>query len=501
MIGKERVRMPVLDPTTSPSAILGLIETSPYLKRMGISIEGGAIRKIRPKEDGKLEVQYQFELVNTATAETSTATVLGKFYPDDKGEKKYLTLLENLRGAEYFAAGSTLRGFAAYFADGSLRGFACYIPALRLLLQTPLEDKKLTGLELALDAERMKSFLAGYVGVGVPGPESIRTCAIDILRYKPGNRCTLRYRLEGVTDDDRPPIAEEGSPSAVGGRRASTCHAQRPFSVIGKLYGDGREGPRIFAIMGEMARLGFGRDAADGIRIPQPYGFIPGLQMVLMEDVPSPSLKQNLASPTLDEHLQRVARALQKIHHCPLSLIRSQRVLKKFSAAGRVSNLSRGVSKATKACPALRLPLKASLKGLKALAPSIYCPLPVLIHGALYPAECLMDGNVLTILDLDNLCNADPAIDLGNFLGHLRWKSRQLEWSPEEARRHEETFLKAYRADMPPDLMHRIDFYTRASMLRIAARLALQPENLPLASALLEETMRGYTVEQRPRVW
>jgi hypothetical protein len=484
--------MPVLDAAMSPSAIIGMIETWPYLNTMGISIAGGEVKKVRPKESGKLEVEYQFEMVNSTTAETFMATVLGKFYPDDKGEKKYRKLLENLRGSEYFAAGSTLRGFAVYFADGSLRGFAFYIPELRLLLQTPLEDKKLPGLELALDHERMKSFLAGHASPATPGRERVVACGIDILRYKPGKRCTLRYRLETM---------DQATGSEPGGAPSHFAGELRQRSLIGKLYGDGQEGARIFGIMSELARRGFDRGADDGIKIPHPHGYIPGLQMVVMEDVPNLSLKEMLSAPGLDQHLRRAAQALLKIHGCPLWVVRRQRVTRKFQVEGRVSIVKQAVSKAIRACPALRIPFKASMGGIKDLAHGISCPQPTLIHGSLYLAEFLVGDGEMTIVDFDTFCNADPAIDVGNFLGHLRWKGRQLEWSPEEARSHAETFLAAYHADMPPDLMRRIDFYTRLALLRIAARVALQPRNLALASGLLEETMRGYSFERGPRVW
>ena len=37
--------------------------------------------------------------------------------------------------------------------------------------------------------------------------------------------------------------------------------------------------------MRELTRRGFGPDAPDGIRVPQPLGYIDRLEMVLMEDV------------------------------------------------------------------------------------------------------------------------------------------------------------------------------------------------------------------------
>lgn len=45
----------------------------------------------------------------------------------------------------------------------------------------------------------------------------------------------------------------------------------------------------------------------------------------------------------------------------------------------------------------------------------------VLIHGDLKCDNLIVDGDRLTILDLDRVCWADPALDLGKFLADLRW--------------------------------------------------------------------------------
>ena len=43
----------------------------------------------------------------------------------------------------------------------------------------------------------------------------------------------------------------------------------------------------------------------------------------------------------------------------------------------------------------------------------------VLSHGDFTPAQVLLDGQDVAVVDLDTLCWADPALDLGRFLAHL----------------------------------------------------------------------------------
>ena len=41
------------------------------------------------------------------------------------------------------------------------------------------------------------------------------------------------------------------------------------------------------------------------------------------------------------------------------------------------------------------------------------------IHRDFYPAQVLVEGNRLFLVDFDLYCEGDPALDAGNFLGHL----------------------------------------------------------------------------------
>ena len=191
----------------SPATIRGIVGEWPGFREMGISIDGCEVRKVRPKKHGGLEVQYQLDLRWTprfggqgggGAAGPFRTTVLGEFYKDDMGEKDYLKLLEGLNGTVHLFADPMARGFTLLFADLSLKGFALYDAEHRLWLHSLIADKKLPGLQVALDPTAMKPILGAYWPPSACEEEQILGCEVEILRYKPGKRCTLRYRLEDM---------------------------------------------------------------------------------------------------------------------------------------------------------------------------------------------------------------------------------------------------------------------------------------------------------------
>src|SRR5438445_681899 len=160
--GRERhpMNMKEFETAMSPATVVGIVRQWPGLRAIGISMDGCDVRKVRPKQHGGLEVEYQFDLLKGGGGGPFRATVLGEFYPDDRGEKEYLNLLEGLNGTAHLSAGSRPRGFTLLFADSTLRGFALYDAAHRLLLRSPIADKKLPGLQRALDPDAMLRLLS-----------------------------------------------------------------------------------------------------------------------------------------------------------------------------------------------------------------------------------------------------------------------------------------------------------------------------------------------------
>jgi len=450
----------VIEVVKSPNRIAEIVRTWPSLKRRGLAVDGCVVKRVRPTDEGDLELEYQLLLVNCRTAEPFKSTILGKIYPDGKGEKKYRKLLESFEGREQDSV------------EPDMRNFALYVPELSLLLRSPCMDEKLPGLDVALEPEAMKPLLARYLEADTAGRESIQSCAIETLRYKAGKRYILRYALETVDAED--------------GR----TH-QRSF--IGKMYSDPVRATRVFTVMQQMVELGFGRDATDGIRIPHPYGYLDELQMIVMEDVPGSQLKEDLSAPRFVDDLQAAARALVKIHRCPIKTdsAHQEKTEKKYQHEEQIAALDEWVTKAVQVYPEAKESIEQTFRTIAALDHDLDDVEPTLVHASFSLREVLVGDNGVTIVDLDRLCNADPALDLGKLLANLKHKSDEDGLPQELIHDYGLAFLAAYDPNMPAELLRRADYYYRACLMRVACRCSLQPKKQTLVAALLDEAMRG----------
>jgi aminoglycoside phosphotransferase (APT) family kinase protein len=111
-------------------------------------------------------------------------------------------------------------------------------------------------------------------------------------------------------------------------------------------------------------------------------------------------------------------------------------------------------------------------------------------HGDFTPSQILFDGTDVGLIDFDNLCRAEPALDLGQFCAYMT--AAALKAQPSDRATNElgsqlrQRFLEAYGgtaiiADVD-ELGERVRAYERLSLLRMTVRARRQ---LKTARALL----------------
>jgi ABC-type multidrug transport system fused ATPase/permease subunit len=120
----------------------------------------------------------------------------------------------------------------------------------------------------------------------------------------------------------------------------------------------------------------------------------------------------------------------------------------------------------------------------------------VLSHGDFTPSQVLLDGPVPAVVDLDTLCWADPAFDLGRYLAHLHLLARKA-GGPGRRERIDGLggeFLRGYaevstRTSSAAVAADRIAFYMATSLARSALHSCrqLKPERFEVALSLLQE--------------
>jgi hypothetical protein len=321
----------------------------------------------------------------------------------------------------------------------------------------------------------------------VPADARLRRVVAEPVRYKPGDRCVIRYRLRfGDTE-----VGEAaGAPSTTG-------------SIVAKLY---REPGEAQAADDLLTRL---RDRAGAAWTARPLGVVPGLPLALTEDLGS-SRDPVPAQSGLDvlhpgsegafEVLGRAGRALAELHMSGLDggeLKRRTGADEAGKAAKRAALLGQYVPDLAPMVRRVTGLLCATLNGLPVdtLRPA---------HGSYKASQLLVRAGAVFLVDFDQFCLADPALDVGYFLAYLRpaglWYHRagRRAWFEAAAEVFRSTYVhhleeQGESAATCAGIADRAPVFEAALLLKIAARRAnrLHSPRPGEVAAVLDEVSRS----------
>ncbi len=291
-------------------------------------------------------------------------------------------------------------------------------------------DRALPTLTLALDP----SAVAAEFNRGLPrlaGEDGrVAVKAIRVIRHKPGKRCVILYDVRV----ERPDVKRQ------------------KMMLIGKIRAR-RFGTEGFRTQEAFWKAGFRKGCADGIAVPEPIGVLPEFRMWLQRKVKGPTANEVLAGPDGVALARRIAEAIHKVHRAGVP---SEKV---HTMADELRILHECLPRVGQARPELSQRIAKLLTACDRLGSSIPAPRACGIHRDFYPAQVIVDRARLWLIDFDLYCHGDPALDAGNFIGHLTaechgtlgdaaaWRDRELaleerfiELTGEEAR----SALRAY---------------------------------------------------------
>ena len=255
-----------------------------------------------------------------------------------------------------------------------------------------LGDPAMPMLRLALQPEYMARRLQNCLSLGrqpATGDESIQPRAIHVRRHKPGRRCLIEYELT--------------YPGPSGEAR---------LTLLGKVRAKGLD-HRSHAVQNALWRNGFGPLSEDRIGVPEPLGILPDLAMWLQRKVAGTSAMERLTGPEGPALATRIAAAAHKLQR------RGVPANRRHTLADELLVLRRQLGPVAETHPtwAVRIQrvLAASERLGAAIAPGPFAP----SHRDFYPDNLLVAGEWLYLIDLDLYCEADPGLDMGNFIGHV----------------------------------------------------------------------------------
>jgi hypothetical protein len=276
-------------------------------------------------------------------------------------------------------------------------------------------DPGLPTLHRALDPELMRTVL-GRAVPGTGGDRAIGRCAVDVVRYPRQGRCVLRYRLS----------VGAGGPGEL-----------RHPVVFGKVYADDTA-PAAASGLRLLRRELAARPGHSGVTVPRPLAVVPSLRLGLVEAVPGRPLLPGLvkascrpdgAFPAPDpgavsSAVRAAARTAAAVHACRIP----GGPLPVRDLPGELAGTEREVSLLEPVWPEIAERLRPAVARARRLSgehprPTAVAgwPLaPVLAHGDFTPGQVLLDGSGdAALVDVDTLCVAERALDVGRFLAYL----------------------------------------------------------------------------------
>jgi thiamine kinase-like enzyme len=278
----------------------------------------------------------------------------------------------------------------------------CELPELGLDLQMPLPDRSLPAMGPLTVPEEARRLLQGSIPAQTKEFAALRieSCVCRLLRYHPGNRCTILIDL-------------------VCGPEADPAW---PRAVVAKVYLTDK-GRNAFAGMHALWRS----PAATGrvVRLAQPLAYIDEKKILLQEALPEgltladledSSLRSGAKSDLarLQDRLERTAEGLVALHTSGISYGRVVRLEDKLAELRhRVANLA-------VALPALADAASPILQWVERLDRRHPADPVAPSHRSFHPGQVVLNGDSIGFIDFDGLCMAEPALDLGQFSATMK---------------------------------------------------------------------------------
>jgi hypothetical protein len=304
------------------------------------------------------------------------------------------------------------------------------------------------------------------------------------VRYKPANRCVIRYRLV---------------------LQSSTTASQRNLTIFGKVYADPHQARTVQMLQrqlyDEQARAG------QVPFLPRPLSIVDQLGLALSEAVQPASadeldtagsgdLKAQLRTGTqaLQPHIVRgrggqitdVIVPSEELRLSALALARLHSSVVRPEGTARTGAKEAKRTRERAALLAAHSPTQAEeiwylahelASRLEMLPPPAYRP----AHGGFKASQLLFHSHNVFVVDFDGFCLADPALDVGYFLAYLRpsglWYHRggMRQWFVRAA----EIFMNVYRQGLlergetqavVDAILQRSRLYEAALLFKIATR-------------------------------
>ena len=292
--------------------------------------------------------------------------------------------------------------------------------------------------------------------------------AARVLRHKPGRRCLIEYELV------RPVPAAE------------------PVFVLGKVRSRGVD-LRTYGLARRLVERGFGPESPDGVSVPEPLGAVPELGLWLQARVPGQPSRVVLPGRDGVGLAVRVADALEKLHRAPVPPAR------RHTTDDEIATLRERLREVARDRPEWVPRLERVAEACARAAGGLATPAPALVHRDFYPDQVLVDGDRLHLVDLDLCAGGDPALDVGNFVGHMIEQALREHGDPRALDGPAAAMVERYAARAGSTGSAAVTVWATLTLARLVGLSVRFPERRATAPALLDLCEQRLDIAARPR--
>ncbi|WP_020579398.1 phosphotransferase [Actinopolymorpha alba] len=280
-------------------------------------------------------------------------------------------------------------------------GWSCWLPDLRLELRVQVADEALPSLPSLVEPAAAGRLLQRVLREAGYGDAVVEDCTPDVVRYKPGSRCTVVTSVRYA--DSR---ASRGLPDPV---------------VVKTHQGD--KGSTAWEAMRALWETPLAQGTA--VRLAEPLAYLPDERILVQGPIPGDKTLKELAREAISDGgtrevgrlrdaLAQTAGALAALHSCGAVYGRTA------TFEEEVDEVEEVVGRLAQSVPALRPAAGPLLARMRECAKELPADPVVCAHHDFRPAQVLLDGGAVGFIDFDGSCMAEPALDLGRFRAKLR---------------------------------------------------------------------------------
>jgi len=215
------------------------------------------------------------------------------------------------------------------------------------------------------------------------------------------------------------------------------------------------------------------------VRVPEPVRY--DTQLRLAQFRWTKGQRMSMDSTNVDTQLPLVAKALAIFHKIELD------GLKTFTHEDEWRIVHRWTSLMNTIAPKYQQQLETMSAMLREASPRNDKDSEATLHRDYYPAQLLIDGGQVTILDLDTIARGHRCVDLGNFLAHLLLESIVNNSQGDTWSIQCQSFIRSYIIHGGKCDQDALTYYLSSSLIRIGMVHALRQNGILVAGVLWDK--------------